>query len=137
MSMPRTDAAGDTPAVGGDAMAKKLCEACCCEAGQAAPDPREVAASQARKAGPRRGSSRALSGVRKPVKRNSPIYGIDGQGWFLSFHCFSGGRETSKSATRPFAEAPSNGLPRRDSGQSDFFGKGELEIERYPGCREG
>ena len=26
--------------------------------------------------------------VRKAVKWNSPFYGIDGQGWFLSFHTF-------------------------------------------------
>lgn len=27
--------------------------------------------------------------VRKAVKWNSPLYGINGQGWFLSFHCFT------------------------------------------------
>jgi len=27
--------------------------------------------------------------VRKAVKWNSPFYGIDGRGWFLSFHCFT------------------------------------------------
>ncbi len=27
--------------------------------------------------------------VRKPVKWNSPFYGIEGQGWFLSFHVFT------------------------------------------------
>jgi hypothetical protein len=27
--------------------------------------------------------------VRKAVKWNSPFYGIEGQGWFLSFHCFT------------------------------------------------
>jgi hypothetical protein len=26
--------------------------------------------------------------VRKAVKWNSPFYGIEGQGWFLNFHCF-------------------------------------------------
>lgn len=33
--------------------------------------------------------SRAVPGVRKAVKWNSPFYGVDGQGWFLSFHCFN------------------------------------------------
>jgi hypothetical protein len=28
--------------------------------------------------------------VRKAVKWNSPFYGIEGQGWFLSFHVFTG-----------------------------------------------
>jgi len=27
--------------------------------------------------------------VSKAVKWNSPFYGIEGQGWFLSFHCFT------------------------------------------------
>ena len=31
---------------------------------------------------------RAVPKVRKAVKWNSPFYGLDGKGWFLSFHCF-------------------------------------------------
>ena len=27
--------------------------------------------------------------VHKAVKWNSPFYGIEGEGWFFSFHCFS------------------------------------------------
>ena len=32
---------------------------------------------------------RAVPGVRKAVKWNSPFYGVEGQGWFLSFHTFA------------------------------------------------
>jgi len=32
---------------------------------------------------------RAVPGVQKAVKWNSPFYGVEGQGWFLSFHCFT------------------------------------------------
>ena len=32
---------------------------------------------------------RIVPGVRKAVKWNSPFYGIEGQGWFLSVHCFT------------------------------------------------
>ncbi|MEQ1868313.1 MAG: DUF1801 domain-containing protein, partial [Micropepsaceae bacterium] len=32
---------------------------------------------------------RAVPGVRKAVKWNSPFYGVEGQGWFLSFHCMT------------------------------------------------
>ena len=32
---------------------------------------------------------RTVPGVRKAVKWNSPFYGIEGQGWFLSFHTFT------------------------------------------------
>ena len=27
--------------------------------------------------------------VRKAVRWNSPFYGVDGNGWFVSFHCFT------------------------------------------------
>lgn len=32
---------------------------------------------------------RTVPDVRKAVKWNSPFYGVEGQGWFLSFHCFT------------------------------------------------
>lgn len=32
---------------------------------------------------------RAVPAVRKAVKWNSPFYGIEGQGWFINFHCFT------------------------------------------------
>jgi hypothetical protein len=33
--------------------------------------------------------SRTLPTVVKAVKWNSPFYGMAGQGWFLSFHCYT------------------------------------------------
>lgn len=33
--------------------------------------------------------SRAVPGVNKAVKWNSPLYGVEGYGWFLSLHCFT------------------------------------------------
>src|SRR5690606_6852103 len=32
---------------------------------------------------------RAVPQVSKAVKWNSPLYGLEGQGWFLSMHCFT------------------------------------------------
>ena len=32
---------------------------------------------------------RTVPGVRKAVKWNSPFYGIEGRGWFFSFHTFT------------------------------------------------
>ena len=32
---------------------------------------------------------RTVPNVRKAVKWNSPFYGVEGQGWFLSVHCFT------------------------------------------------
>jgi hypothetical protein len=31
----------------------------------------------------------SVPGVTKAVRWNSPFYGVEGQGWFLSFHCFT------------------------------------------------
>ena len=33
--------------------------------------------------------ARTVPGVRKAVKWNSPFYGVEGEGWFLNFHCFT------------------------------------------------
>jgi len=32
---------------------------------------------------------RTVPKVRKAVRWNSPFYGIEGKGWFLSYHCFT------------------------------------------------
>jgi hypothetical protein len=32
---------------------------------------------------------RTVPGVHKAVKWNSPFYGVAGEGWFVSFHCFA------------------------------------------------
>ena len=33
--------------------------------------------------------ARAVPNVYKAIKWNSPFYGIEGNGWFLSFHCYT------------------------------------------------
>src|SRR3954464_2109397 len=32
---------------------------------------------------------RAVPGVRKAVRGNTPFYGVEGEGWFLGFHCMT------------------------------------------------
>jgi len=32
---------------------------------------------------------RTVPGVSKAVRWNSPFYGVEGRGWFVSFHCFT------------------------------------------------
>lgn len=32
---------------------------------------------------------RTVPGVQKAVKWNTPFYGLEGEGWFLAFHCFT------------------------------------------------
>lgn len=33
--------------------------------------------------------TRTIPRVKKAVKWNSPFYGVDGEGWFVSYHCFT------------------------------------------------
>jgi hypothetical protein len=33
--------------------------------------------------------ARTVPDVKKAVRWNSPFYGVEGQGWFLNFHCFT------------------------------------------------
>ena len=33
--------------------------------------------------------TRTVADIRKAVKWNSPFYGLEGQGWFLSLHCYT------------------------------------------------
>jgi hypothetical protein len=33
--------------------------------------------------------TRTVPGVSKAVKWNTPLYGVEGQGWFIAFHCFT------------------------------------------------
>lgn len=32
---------------------------------------------------------RTVPGVRKAVRWNTPFYGVEGQGWFLAYHCIT------------------------------------------------
>ena len=32
---------------------------------------------------------RTVPGVRKAVRWNTPFYGVEGQGWFIAFHCLT------------------------------------------------
>ncbi len=52
--------------------------------------------------------------VRKAVRWNSPFYGIEGRGWFLSYHCFTEYikvtffRDASRSVKEEGSALPSN-----------------------------
>jgi hypothetical protein len=66
---------------------------------------------------------RTVPELRKAVKWNSPFYGIEGQGWFLSFHCF-----TNYVKVSFFSGAALRPLPPGESRQKDV---------RYLDIREG
>jgi hypothetical protein len=66
---------------------------------------------------------RTVPGVRKAVKWNSPFYGVEGQGWFLSFHCFTKYvkvaffRGTSLRPVPPASPSRRSALPRHPRGR--------------------
>lgn len=57
---------------------------------------------------------RTVPSVRKAVRWNTPFYGIDGQGWFLGFHCI-----TKYVKVAFFRGASLRPLPPVDSKQKD------------------
>jgi len=67
--------------------------------------------------------TRSVPGVRKAVKWNSPWYGVEGRGWFLSFHVFT--RYVKLAFLRGSALCP---LPPGESKQKEV---------RYLDIREG
>jgi hypothetical protein len=67
--------------------------------------------------------TRTLPDVRKAVKWNSPFYGVEGKGWFLSYHCF-----TKYIKVGFFKGAALKPLPPGESKQKDV---------RYLDIREG
>ncbi len=66
-----------------------------------------------------------VPGVKKAVRWNSPFYGVEGMGWFLSFHCFTNYLKVcffSGRALRPLppGESKSKEVRYLDIHQNDF-----------------
>jgi hypothetical protein len=55
---------------------------------------------------------RSVPHVRKAVKWNSPFYGIEGQGWFLSFHVFTHYVKVTFLRGTSLHPVPPGGTPR-------------------------
>ena len=55
---------------------------------------------------------RTVPDVRKAVKWNSPFYGIEGQGWFLSFHVFTRYVKVTFFRGTSLRPVPPGGTPR-------------------------
>ncbi|HEU5133785.1 MAG TPA: DUF1801 domain-containing protein [Steroidobacteraceae bacterium] len=75
--------------------------------------------------------ARAVPGVRKAVKWNSPMYGVEEGIWFLSMHCFT--RYVKVAFFRGTSLSP---MPPGDSKQKevrylDIHEKGELDEAQF------
>ncbi len=51
--------------------------------------------------------TRTVPRVKKAVKWNSPFYGIENRGWFLSYHCFTNYLKVTFFRGRSLAPVPS------------------------------
>ena len=55
---------------------------------------------------------RIVSGVVKGVRWNSPFYGVEGKGWFLSVHCLTKYVKVTFFAGTALRPIPSGGTPK-------------------------
>ena len=88
---------------------------------------------------------RTVPNVRKAVRWNSPFYGIEGQGWFLGFHCFTKYVKVAffrGTSLRPLPPGESkqkdSALPRHPRGRPARRGaRGELDQAGIGAARLG
>ena len=60
---------------------------------------------------------RTVPGVRKAVKWNSPFYGVEGQGWFLSFHVLTRYVKVTFFKGLSLEPRPPGGTPKSGEGR--------------------
>jgi len=71
---------------------------------------------------------RSVPNVRKAVKWNSPFYGVDGQGWFLSFHVFTSYIKVTFFSGASLRPVPPGGTPKsKDTRWIDIHEDDELD----------
>lgn len=89
--------------------------------------------------------ARTVPGVQKAVKWNSPFYGVEGDGWFLSLHCFTNYIKVAffrGAALDPVPPTPSKSQDTRyfhihenDRFDEDQFADWVKQASRLPGER--
>ena len=71
--------------------------------------------------------TRKVPAVRKAVKWNSPFYGIEGQGWFLSFHVYTRYVKVAFFRGRSLRPLPPGESKGRDTRYVDIHEGDELD----------
>jgi hypothetical protein len=87
---------------------------------------------------------RAVPGVRKAVRWNSPFYGVAGQGWFLSWHCMAkyvkvGFHNGAKLRPLPPGESKMKDVRYLDIHEDEQFDEAQMadwvrQAARFPGA---
>jgi hypothetical protein len=70
---------------------------------------------------------RSVRDVRRAVKWNSPFYGVEGQGWFLSFHVFTRYVKVTFFRGTSLRPVPSGPSKHKDVRYIDIHGGDELD----------
>src|SRR3984893_15085781 len=72
---------------------------------------------------------RTVPGVCKAVKWNSPLYGVEGQGWFLGFHCLTKYGKVGFFLGRSLRPVPSGESKNKDTRYLDIHEDDQLDEE--------
>ena len=73
----------------------------------------------------------AVPGVYKAVKWNSPFYGIEGEGWFLSLHCFTRYVKVAFFRGASLDPVPPGGSKQKDVRYLDIHEGEEIDEARF------
>jgi hypothetical protein len=73
---------------------------------------------------------RAVPGVRKAVKWNSPFYGVEDNVWFLSFHCFTKYIKVTFFRGASLRPVPSGESKHKDVRYLDIY-EGQLDEAQF------
>jgi hypothetical protein len=74
---------------------------------------------------------RTVPGVHKAVKWNSPLYGLEGQGWFLGIHCFTKYVKVAFFRGTSLHPVPPGGSRSKDTRYLDIHEDDELDEARF------
>jgi hypothetical protein len=72
---------------------------------------------------------RTVPGVCKAVKWNSPLYGVEGQGWFLGFHCLTKYVKVAFFLGRSLRPVPPGESKNKDTRYLDIHEDDQLDEE--------
>ena len=70
---------------------------------------------------------RTVPGVRKAVKWNSPLYGVEGQGWFLGIHTFTNYLKVAFFRGRSLRPVPPGGSKGKDRRYLDIHEDDQID----------
>src|SRR5437879_10404935 len=75
---------------------------------------------------------RTVPGVRKAVKWNSPLYGVEGQGWFLGIHCFTSYVKVAFFRGKSLRPVPPGESKSKDTRYLDIHEDDQLDEAQLP-----